>query len=308
MVTKAVGAWRTCTVSVEELRSAATRGYREKVPVRRGSNEDAIRRYVESFDALPPIELIRTPEGLVVADGFLRAQAASRALPHSTQIKVRIRDGSLDEARARNVTANLCNGLALSMAERNQGILRLRHLNWSYADIGVEVHLSKQRIEQIVKSLDAPEEEEAPLEPGDLKILGDRRLMDSPHSFDNLHELRDYTRQLHEKLKLLRDALRGIKSIQSFHAAWYAGADQEWLKRIVRDAEEIMRELPSRSEFVQKAIDEGQKVLATYDVPPARRGVSAPAESVPALPTRTSSARRGSRSGGRRTGVAHARR
>jgi ParB-like chromosome segregation protein Spo0J len=48
------------------------------VQIRRSNHEPTIRRYEESFEKLPPIDVFDTPDGMLLADGFHRVAAAQR--------------------------------------------------------------------------------------------------------------------------------------------------------------------------------------------------------------------------------------
>jgi ParB-like chromosome segregation protein Spo0J len=74
--------------------------------------------------ALPPIILVKTPEGeLILADGFTRFNAARRAGVDS--IDANIVPGTKRDAILTNIVANTTHGAPLTLAERRHAIQRL---------------------------------------------------------------------------------------------------------------------------------------------------------------------------------------
>jgi DNA adenine methylase len=228
-MTKSPDGWHADRTTVWELGCAVLRAGYGKVQIRSRLDPDVVARYAEVFASLPPVELVRTPDGLVLCDGFHRAAAVRllrEAYPGSKTLRVLVRDGTLDDALARNVTANVANALALTTAERNAGMLRLRKLGWSYAQIGREFHLSKQRIDQIVKSLDVPP-------PSRTERQGEEERLTKAHWRTVLAAVAAVSL---DGAALLRTTREG--------GPWFAGTDDAGLGRIIRDAEAALRYLP----------------------------------------------------------------
>ncbi|MDP9236709.1 MAG: DNA adenine methylase [Chloroflexota bacterium] len=225
-MTRSSDGWRADRITVWELGCAVLRAGYAKVQLRCRLDPDVVARYAEVFASLPPVEVVRTPGGLVLADGFHRAAAARQVHPGTKTLRVLVRDGTLDDALARNVTANLANALALTTAERNAGMLRLRRLGWSYAQIGREFHLSKQRIDQIVKSLDVPP-------PSRTGRQGDEERLTKAH-WHTVHAA--IAAVSLDGAALLRATREG--------GSWFAGTDDAGLGSIIGDAEAALRYLP----------------------------------------------------------------
>lgn len=85
-------------------------------------DDKTVQRYVDDMKngaEFPAIELVRDANGrLYCADGFHR-RAAYRRLGR-TEVRARIRPGTLAEARLRNGIANLSHGLPMSTADRRR--------------------------------------------------------------------------------------------------------------------------------------------------------------------------------------------
>src|SRR3989442_10872953 len=92
------------------------------IQIRRGNHEPTIRRYEESFEKLPPVDVFRTPEGDLLADGFHRVAAAERL--GKREIQATIHKGTREAALEFAVTANMKNADPLSPEERDDGIRR----------------------------------------------------------------------------------------------------------------------------------------------------------------------------------------
>ena len=97
------------------------------VQIRRINHEDTIKRYEESFDKLPPIDVFETPDGILLADGFHRMAAAERL--GLSEIEVKVHKGSREEALEHAVIANTKNADPLTPEERDDGIRRLKQLH-----------------------------------------------------------------------------------------------------------------------------------------------------------------------------------
>src|SRR5919199_4163949 len=59
-------------------------------------DEETVQRYAAAFDDLPPVIAFRTPQGLLLVDGYHRCVAARR-LGRAT-IAVDVREGTLTDA------------------------------------------------------------------------------------------------------------------------------------------------------------------------------------------------------------------
>jgi len=119
------------------------------IQIRRGNHEPTIRRYEESFEKLPPVVVIRTKDGLLLADGFHRIAAAQRL--GLKEIKAEIRPGSRETALEYAVVANTKNADPLTPEERDEGIRRLRQLHpgWSNQKIADVMSVSEDTVRHV---------------------------------------------------------------------------------------------------------------------------------------------------------------
>jgi ParB-like chromosome segregation protein Spo0J len=122
------------------------------VQVRRGNHEPTIRRYEESFDKLPPVDVFNTPDGLLLADGFHRVAAAERL--GKREIEARVHKGAREDALEFAVTNNTKNGDPLSSDERDDGIRRLRqlHPDWPIQKIADAMSVSKATVSNVAQA------------------------------------------------------------------------------------------------------------------------------------------------------------
>ena len=119
------------------------------IQIRRINHEDTIKRYEESFDKLPPIDVFETPEGLLLADGFHRISAAER-LQH-TEIEATVLKGSRLDAAEHAVVSNTKNAEPLTTEERNEGIRRLKqiHPEWKTRDFAKAMSVSHMTVKRV---------------------------------------------------------------------------------------------------------------------------------------------------------------
>jgi ParB-like chromosome segregation protein Spo0J len=119
------------------------------IQIRRGNHEQTIRRYEESFDKLPPVDVFETPEGKLLADGFHRVAAAERL--GLTDIEASIRSGSRADALEWAVISNTKNADPLSPEERDAGVRRLRqiHPDWSNRKIADEMSVGEATVRRV---------------------------------------------------------------------------------------------------------------------------------------------------------------
>jgi ParB-like chromosome segregation protein Spo0J len=119
-----------------------------EIQLRRGVDRDTVSRYEECFDDLPAVEVVRAPEGDLLADGFHRVDAAVRL--HKDAIRAHVRPGTRDDALEEAVRANFRHGKPLTREERDAGIRRLKslHGDWSLRQLAEAVgvsHMTAQR-------------------------------------------------------------------------------------------------------------------------------------------------------------------
>jgi ParB-like chromosome segregation protein Spo0J len=116
------------------------------IQIRRGNHEPTIRRYMDSFENLPPVDVFQTKEGMLLADGFHRWAAADRL--GKKQIDARVHRGTREEALEFAVVANTKNADALSPEERDDGVRRLKQLHprWSNQEIAQAMSIRPQTV------------------------------------------------------------------------------------------------------------------------------------------------------------------
>ena len=99
---------------------------------------------MDCFDDLPPAVAYELAEGLVLVAGRHRREAALRL--HRTEMQVKVRQGTKEEALEFALLDNLRHGLPLNRAERRRVIaewLKLhpeRSNQWIVQDLGVSVN------------------------------------------------------------------------------------------------------------------------------------------------------------------------
>lgn len=120
------------------------------IQIRRGNHEPTIRRYMESFENLPPIDLFQTKDGLLLADGFHRWAAAERL--GRKQIDAKVHKGTREDALEFAVVANTKNAHDLTPDERDDGIRRLKqlHPDWALRQIAEAISVSKDTVSGVL--------------------------------------------------------------------------------------------------------------------------------------------------------------
>lgn len=120
------------------------------VQIRRAQREQTVRRYVEAFEKLPPVVVFKTPEGLLLADGFHRLAAANRL--GKAEIHAEIRQGTYTDALEFAVVSNTKNAEPLRADERDEGIRRLKHLHarWSLRQIADAMSISHVTVKRVL--------------------------------------------------------------------------------------------------------------------------------------------------------------
>ena len=119
------------------------------VQIRQGTSEDTIRGYEDSFDKLPPVDVFKTPDGFLLADGFHRIAAAKRL--GLEQVDVTIHEGTRNDALEFAVIANTKNGDRLTSAERDAGIRRLKqiHPGWPNRQIADAMSVAERTVTRL---------------------------------------------------------------------------------------------------------------------------------------------------------------
>ena len=121
------------------------------VQVRRsGNDQETVQAYAEAFDHLPPVEVIKTPDGYLLADGFHRITAAM-LLGHD-KIEANVRKGTHDDALELAALANLRHGQPFTKEDRNDAIRRLHqaHPRWSKRQLAAKAAVSQQTVSDVL--------------------------------------------------------------------------------------------------------------------------------------------------------------
>ena len=115
-----------------------------------GNDQETVRAYMEVFDHLPPVEVIKTPDGYLLADGFHRIDAA--ALLGHDKIEANVREGTHDDAMELAALANLRHGQPLTRDDRNDAIRRLRraHPRWSKRQLAAKAGVSQKTVSDVL--------------------------------------------------------------------------------------------------------------------------------------------------------------
>jgi len=126
-----------------------------EIQLRAALNEDAVERYNVILDHLPPVILIDTPDGLLLADGFHRIEAARRL--GRTKVAGLIYRGEWPDVLERSATANVAHGVPLTREERHAAVSRLNLLRdryqrgqWTMERIAREVGYSQPNVLRII--------------------------------------------------------------------------------------------------------------------------------------------------------------
>ncbi len=122
------------------------------IQVRSHLDEDAVQRYKACFDALPPVEVVKTPEGALLADGFHRV-AAAKQLGH-IHITANVHSGTREDAEEIALTSNTTHGVPLTRWEREAAILRLHELHpeWSNREIARRMAVSEGTVRNLLRN------------------------------------------------------------------------------------------------------------------------------------------------------------
>ena len=100
----------------------------DDVNIRDGLREEAVERYMEILDDLPPVEAWKSDGESLLSDGWHRIAAATRL--GRDEIEADIHEGGRTEAIVAAIVANTKHGIPLSTKERNRGIVRLAAAGW----------------------------------------------------------------------------------------------------------------------------------------------------------------------------------
>jgi ParB-like chromosome segregation protein Spo0J len=122
----------------------------DDINIRSELRQDAVERYTEILDEMPPVQIWKPNGKMLLVDGWHRIAAARRL--GRTEIAAEVHEGDRTEAMVAAIVANTKHGVPLSMAERNEGITRLNQAGWSERRIARELSLSKRRVHDILLS------------------------------------------------------------------------------------------------------------------------------------------------------------
>jgi len=122
------------------------------VQIRRGNHEATVQRYEESFDKLPPVDVFKTPDGLLLADGFHRIAAAERL--KLREISANVHKGTREDALEFAVVSNTKNADPFTPEERDDGIRRLKQLHpaWSNVRIAQVMSVSEAAVRKVFQA------------------------------------------------------------------------------------------------------------------------------------------------------------
>jgi len=121
-----------------------------EIQIRSVVRANAIAKYAESFDRLPPIVLFRTKEGLLLCDGFHRLAAAEQL--GKDKINAQVIEGTRSEAIEHAIICNSKHGEPLTLEERDEAIRRLKaiHPGWSLRKIADHVGVSHIAVKRVL--------------------------------------------------------------------------------------------------------------------------------------------------------------
>ncbi len=121
------------------------------IQIRRSNHDPTIQRYEESFDKLPPVTVIDSSEGMLLADGFHRMAAAGRL--GLEEVEAKVIKGTREDALEIAVVANMKNADPLTTEERDDGIRRLRqlHPDWTLRQLAEAMSVSYQTVSDVFR-------------------------------------------------------------------------------------------------------------------------------------------------------------
>lgn len=127
----------------------------EKLNLRDQLDQDAIERYDDAWDRLPPVAVFEINDRFLIVDGFHRYASALRGKRQKLRVEVHV--GSMADAMDYAALANLRHGLPLSRAERRRvAETRLRlHFDWSDRKHADESALNRDLFARVRKELEA---------------------------------------------------------------------------------------------------------------------------------------------------------
>ena len=120
----------------------------DDVNIRDGLREEAVERYMEILDDLPPVEAWKSDGKSLLSDGWHRIAAATRL--GRDEIEADIHEGGRTEAIVAAIVANTKHGIPLSTKERNRGIVRLAAAGWGQRKIARTLGLALAQIQRIL--------------------------------------------------------------------------------------------------------------------------------------------------------------
>jgi hypothetical protein len=118
------------------------------IQIRQRLHEDAVLRYMDAFDELPPVVVFETSEGRLLSDGMHRIAAANRL--GRWDIEAEIRKGTRADAEEHAITANTKNAMPLTAGERDEGIRRLKARGDGLDTIAKKMSLPLYTIERVI--------------------------------------------------------------------------------------------------------------------------------------------------------------
>lgn len=134
--------------------------FADDINIRQELRQDAVDRYAEILDDLPPIQIWQPNGKMLLVDGWHRIAAAKKI--GRSEIEAEVHKGDRTEAMVAAILANTAHGVPLSMAERDEGIVRLAKAGWSHRRIAKAIGKSASRIEVILRTASVPMQGLAP--------------------------------------------------------------------------------------------------------------------------------------------------
>ena len=116
-------------------------------------DDEAVQRYVDAFDRLPPLTVFEVEGRWLVADGFHRHAAA--VILSKREISAEVRPGTYQDALEFAASSNHHHGLPLTRGERRRAIeIKLKlHPDWSDRRLAEELGAGRETIAKIRREL-----------------------------------------------------------------------------------------------------------------------------------------------------------
>jgi len=193
-----------------------------------------IDHYADVFDRLPPVVVFDTEDGLLLADGFHRMEAARKL--ERTHIDAVIHDGSRVDAEDFAASANATAGKPLTRQERIRAVLgfHARHPDWTQRQIADAMSVDQKTVHNLLSVEDVKRVvpfEEISSNKGTTPHVKDSHLMQVASAPQELWE--PLIREAEEGKWTVKETQAQVQQVNAVRAAPLAA--QEPLRQIAKE-------------------------------------------------------------------------